>query len=240
MRVPPDEVLIEPPGESDGPPKKTVVLDMDETLLHSVFASRRRRGNWAAEAEARRVRDEIFIDWPDGYSLQVYLRPGLDEFLKFVAAHFECILWTAGTKPYAEEILKVLDPHAKLFSHVIYRDRRWFKMARDGRGYVKDLSALGRSLKHTMLIENNALVCRFNWPNAIIVSDWVQSAFDTKDDALSRVTTVLKSWLTDFEDAEVPSLLDGRTDLYHTHVNDTVCHTTFPLQVKRREGSSKL
>ena len=170
---------------------------MDETLLHSVRVKPRESSSAASaprgagrDAAAATVADSVVgvrrgntisLDWPDGYSLKAVLRPGLDDFLAFVARNFEVILWTAGTQSYASEIVRILDPGKSLFSHVIFRNEEWFHNADDGQGYVKDLSRLARPLSSVVLVDNSPFVCRYNYDNAIIVKDWDRTAFRHKD-----------------------------------------------------------
>ncbi|MCA9535879.1 MAG: HAD family hydrolase [Myxococcales bacterium] len=70
--------------------EKLVVLDLDETLVHS--------------SPTRLGRD------PDHHVLgyHVYERPGVREFLNDVFTHFAVGIWTASTASYAGEILSRL------------------------------------------------------------------------------------------------------------------------------------
>eukprot|EP01061_Rhynchopus_euleeides_P022308 TRINITY_DN36332_c0_g1_i1.p1 TRINITY_DN36332_c0_g1~~TRINITY_DN36332_c0_g1_i1.p1 ORF type:complete len:240 (+),score=71.24 TRINITY_DN36332_c0_g1_i1:74-793(+) len=226
-----NEPLLVPARENFS---RTVVIDMDETLLHSVrVPPRYARNTPKSGIAAQRRGNTLFLDWAEGLSLRVYLRPGLDAFLKFLASHFELVLWTAGTKPYAQEIVKLLDPKDSLFTHVIARDTRWFHNEADGQGYAKNLGKLGRSLDSTVLIDNSAFVCRFNFENSIIVSDWNRSTLKKRDDVFHRLRNVLVAWRRGEE--KVTSLISKSPHLYHTRVGeDTFCHTTYPLKVQAK------
>ena len=190
-----DDFLIS--TERDKAFSKTLVLDMDETLVHSVrvpsnySVNPRQDGGMFAERRG----STIFLEWPDGFLLRVYLRPGLDEFLRFCAANFEVVLWTAGIKSYADEVVKKIDTRGRLFKHVITRDSKWFHNASDGQGYVKDLSKLGRSLDSTVLVDNSPFVCRYNFENSIIVSDWNKGTL-RKRDGMCNFFLFLRSPLT--------------------------------------------
>lgn len=90
--------------------KQTLVLDLDETLIHSTFSKR----NAAVPKGGFRVD----CDW-DSYDVK--LRPGLETFLKELAKVYELVLYTAGTRDYAEPIIKHIDPN-NLFKFKFYKD----------------------------------------------------------------------------------------------------------------------
>eukprot|EP01064_Diplonema_japonicum_P007109 TRINITY_DN14832_c0_g2_i2.p1 TRINITY_DN14832_c0_g2~~TRINITY_DN14832_c0_g2_i2.p1 ORF type:complete len:226 (+),score=46.37 TRINITY_DN14832_c0_g2_i2:45-722(+) len=209
--------------------KKTVVLDMDETLLHSVKVADRSKGDIIRR---KRIGDMIEVVWPDGFALNVYLRPGVDELLRELSSLFEVVLWTAGTAPYAQEIVNVLDSEGTIFSSVIARDRRWFKPASDGFGYAKDLKALGRPMDKILIVENNLSVCRYNYSRTILVPDWDTSSFSKKDQdtSLSTVLQALKEWSD--SDTSASEFLESCNVLHRHNAPDkrSFFHATFPYK----------
>nr|GEY11118.1 Dullard phosphatase domain, eukaryotic [Tanacetum cinerariifolium] len=97
--------------------QRTVVLDLDETLIHSTI-----------------FRDtSILIAPPVNYDFLVTFgaevayvkkRPYVDEFLQFLNQNnFEIVIFTAGTKEYASPVSDRLDPYG-FISHRLYRDSR--------------------------------------------------------------------------------------------------------------------
>jgi TFIIF-interacting CTD phosphatase-like protein len=91
--------------------KKTLVLDLDETLVHSTVTQP--RGLAANKA--------IKINWRSSYDGSVEraytsIRPGVFNFLSKATKMFEVVLFTASTAPYAKQICRLLDKENYNFS----------------------------------------------------------------------------------------------------------------------------
>jgi len=142
--------------------QKTLVLDLDETLVHSSF---------------RPVPSPDFvisIDL-DGVTHRVYVqkRPGVDEFLEQVASKFEVVVFTASLGAYANPVMDILDP--KGFIKVrLFRE----SCVQHYGNYVKDLSLLGRKLEHTLIIDNSPFSYMFQPDNAIPCTSWFNDKLD--------------------------------------------------------------
>lgn len=142
--------------------QKTLVLDLDETLVHSSF---------------RPVPSPDFvisIDL-DGVTHRVYVqkRPGVDEFLEQVASKFEVIVFTASLGAYANPVMDILDP--KGFIKVrLFRE----SCVQHYGNYVKDLSLLGRRLEDTLIIDNSPFSYMFQPDNAIPCTSWFNDKLD--------------------------------------------------------------
>lgn len=86
------EALLPPPVNPDF---LTVVLDMDETLLHSEFSS----GAEYRQAEEREVvsgEADFIVHIGEDEVAEVYLRPGLANFLEQASKRFELVIFTAA------------------------------------------------------------------------------------------------------------------------------------------------
>lgn len=146
-------------------PKMTLVLDLDETLIHSSF-------------EQPESPDNIITISSNGETKKLYVkyRPGLMEFLSKVSKNFELVIYTASKKEYAEQIINKIDPKRRIFKCRLYRDHC---IQIQGR-LIKDLSILGRDLKKVVIIDDSisAFLCHLN--NGIPIISWVDNPSDNE------------------------------------------------------------
>lgn len=137
--------------------QKTLVLDLDETLVHSTF-----RFTPAAEIV---ITVEI-----DGRSHKVYVlkRPGVDEFLARLTPVWETVAYTASMAKYADQVLDILDPRNQLASRLF---REACQPCKTG-GFVKDLRRLGRDLGSVAIVDNSPTCYSLQPENAIPIQTW--------------------------------------------------------------------
>jgi Dullard-like phosphatase family protein len=147
--------------------KKCLVLDLDETLVHSSFKPV--ECDFVIPVEIDKIVHNVYVA----------KRPGVDVFLKKLAAIYEIVIFTASlakvlflTK-YANPVLDALDTN-RVVSHRLFRD----SCIHHKGTYVKDLSLLGRNLKTVIIIDNSPSCYQFQPENAIPVSSW----FDDQSD----------------------------------------------------------
>ena len=144
--------------------KNTLVLDLDETLVHSNLEQT------LAEAD---------FSFPVNFNNQQHIvnvrkRPYLMEFMEFAARHFEVVVFTASQKVYAERLLNKIDPDSVLIEHRLYRDAC---VLVEG-NYMKDLSVLGRDLSKTIIVDNSPQAFGFQVDNGVPIESW----FDDEQD----------------------------------------------------------
>jgi RNA polymerase II subunit A small phosphatase-like protein len=165
---PPEAAKDEPKESQLGPQRgkdigrKTLVLDLDETLVHSSF-----RPTQSA--------DIIITVELEGEDHKVYVRkrPGVDEFMEKVAQWYEVVIYTASMAKYANPLVDKLDPE-NLVSSRLFREA----CTRQPKGYVKDLSRLGRNLQHVIIIDNSPICYALQPDNAIPIKTWRDDVTD--------------------------------------------------------------
>jgi RNA polymerase II subunit A small phosphatase-like protein len=152
--------------------RKTIFLDLDETLVHSTTSPPPDRFDFV-------VRPII-----DGAPMDFYVvkRPGIDELLESLASRFEIVVFTAALKEYASLVLDRLDRN-RFISHRLYRDSC---RNIDGK-LVKDLSHVGRDLKSVVIVDDNPVSFSNQPENAILIKPFV-------DDICDRELWKLKSF----------------------------------------------
>lgn len=154
--------VVLPPATPANKARKCLVLDLDETLLHSSF----RQVGYANYIIPVNIENKV-------HNIYVLKRPCVDEFLKKVAEHFEIIIYTASLSKYADPLLDQLDTE-KVIQHRLFRESCTFH---DGM-YVKNLSLLDRDLSQTIIVDNSPVSYMFHPRNAIGCYTWTDEMED--------------------------------------------------------------
>lgn len=144
--------------------KKCMVIDLDETLVHSSF-------------KPIPNADFIVPVEIDGTIHQVYVlkRPYVDEFLKKMGELYECVLFTASLSKYADPVADLLDQW-NVFRARLFRESCVYH----GGNYVKDLNKLGRDLQKIVIVDNSPASYIFHPENAVPVKSWFDDTTDTE------------------------------------------------------------
>ena len=164
-----------PPKSPDAPPI-SLVLDLDETLVHCTV-------------EPVDDADLVFpVDFHGmTYQVHVRLRPYLFEFLEKIKGKYEVIVFTASQKVYANELLNLIDPEGKYIHHRMYRESC---LAVEG-NFLKDLNVLGRDLSKSVLVDNSPHAFGYQVDNGIPIESWFDDPKDTELRKLERFLRTL-------------------------------------------------
>jgi RNA polymerase II subunit A small phosphatase-like protein len=167
-----NEVLLLPPSPRTAQ-KKTLVLDLDETLVHSSF-------------KPVPAADYIIPVEIDDQVHQVYVlkRPGVDQFLKRMGELYEIVVFTASLAKYADPVLDLLDKY-KVVKIRLFREA----CVHHKGNYVKDLGRMGRDIRRIIIIDNSPASYMFNPENAVPVESWFD---DPNDNELVELIPVLE------------------------------------------------
>jgi len=152
------------PLPSDLAGKKTLVLDLDETLVHSSFKPIP-NPDFIIPVE---IEDQV-------HKVYVLKRPGVDTFLQSLGPYYEMVVFTASLSKYADPVLDLLDIHK------VVRSRLFREACSNYKGnYVKDLNKIGRDLKSTIIIDNSPSSYLFHPENAVPIETWFDDETDTE------------------------------------------------------------
>ena len=121
----------------------TLVLDLDETIISFTFTEQN-----------------------EGISR---IRPYLFQFLNSIKNYYEIIIFTSGTKDYADPILDTIEENKeKYFSYRLYRE----SCTVIDNQYTKDISLLGRGISKIIIVDNFAQNFILHQKNGILISSF--------------------------------------------------------------------
>ena len=172
--------------EADRP---LLILDLDETLIHSSF-----------ERLARVEDFRLFEHF-------VYVRPHLEHFLVECAARFRLAIWSSASDDYVEDIVRRIIPRHLPLEFVWGRSRCTFSLDSamvqqlgyldpgSHYSYVKKLHKVkrrGYGLARTLIVDDTPAKCVHNYGNAIYVREYAGEAEDPELRLLAAYLATLK------------------------------------------------
>ena len=141
--------------------KYTLVLDLDETLIH------------------------FKVNPNNNNSGILQFRPYISEFLSNIKDFYELIVFTAATKEYADPIIDAIEQKGIKFDLRLYRIHTIIR----GNDFVKDLSKLGRDLGRIIIVDNMEQNYKLQPYNGITIRPFWGK--DTNDMALFDLLNIL-------------------------------------------------
>ena len=166
------EELLLPPKEKEFEDKKTLILDLDETLVHSSFTPFE-KNDIILEVDFEGIM----------YKIYVLVRPFAKEFLNKVSKFFEVVIFTASIQKYASPLLNILDKE-KNIRYRLYREECTFINGL----FIKDLKRLNRPLSDLIIVDNSPLAYTFNIENGLPIKTWYD---DPNDKELNKILPLL-------------------------------------------------
>ena len=155
----PSYLNLEPVGQKH---QKTLVLDLDETLIHSM--SKGGRMSTGHMVEVRLSTASLGVGGAASGAAQhpilywVNKRPYCDEFLRRVCKWFNLVIFTASVQEYADPVIDWLESERKFFSARYYRQHCTYRQG----AYIKDLSSVEPDLSKVMILDNSPLSYLFH------------------------------------------------------------------------------
>jgi len=175
--------------------KKTLILDLDETLVHSGFNPFTRKSD---------ITLTIYLDGKE-HVINVLKRPHVDEFLREISEYYEIIVFTASISEYASPLLDQLDKNNYVSGRLFRQDCSFNHGL-----YIKDLRRIGKDLKDMIIIDNNPVSYAVNEDNGIPILTWYD---DLTDKELIKLLPLLK-YLADVDDVRpvINQIVNKRTN----------------------------
>ena len=148
-------------------PKKTLIIDLDETLIHSMAKGGRMSTGHMVEV---RLGGPVPTPSPQpgnpntpptnvnigpGVPILYYVheRPGCHEFLRKVSKWYNLVAFTASVQEYADPVVDWLERERRYFGARYYRQHCTL---RNG-AYIKDLAQVEPDLSRVMILDNSPM-----------------------------------------------------------------------------------
>ena len=141
--------------------KYTLVLDLDETLIH------------------------FKVNPKDDSSGILQFRPYISEFLSSMSKFYELVIFTAATQDYADPIINAIEQKGTTFQYRLYRIHTIII----NNDFVKDLSRLGRDMSKVIIVDNMEQNYKLQPDNGITIRPFWGK--DTSDMALYDLMSIL-------------------------------------------------
>lgn len=195
--------------------KHTLVLDIDETLIHTYGMSKHDSTKDASPDPA--VAGIPLVDY------YVMLRPHVKEFLLEVHQLFEVVFWTAGTASYCCAVLDALEQqvmglqrsfnsHIELAREVQQKNSstkhtNFYSLSRtqtlEKQGYMKYLPMLGRKMSEVVMLDDNVRSFPLTPRNGIRIA-----GFEPDDGVLQRYMFAMRRLQTEKPEDLEPHMIE--------------------------------
>lgn len=142
--------------------QKTLILDLDETLIHSMSKGGRMSSGHMVEVRLNTtyvgVGGQTNLGPQHPILYYVHKRPHCDEFLRRVSKWYNLVVFTASVQEYADPVIDWLEADRKFFSARYYRQHCTFRHG----AFIKDLSSVEPDLSKVMILDNSPLSYMFH------------------------------------------------------------------------------
>ena len=152
--------------------KKLLILDLDETLVHSDLDFLLKEKNVKYDTILHFDSEE-----EKNIPLPLMIRPGLYKFLDYASENFDLVIFTASDQDYADTIINYIEKDKKYFKMRLYRNNCIFI---DPGLYIKDLRIFNswKNIENIIIVDNSL----FSFANQLNNGILITSYFDDKKD----------------------------------------------------------
>ncbi|KAM3176638.1 CTD nuclear envelope phosphatase 1A [Hymenolepis weldensis] len=192
--------------------RKVMVIDLDETLIHSVLDGVSRPSQRGGPPPDFVLKVDI-EHHPVRFS--VHKRPHVDYFLSIVSQWYELVIFTASLEIYGAGVADHLDNGRHIFQRRYFRQHCLY----DSGSYSKDLSRVSTDLSSIFILDNSPGAYR-SFPGELRFRDMIyimqQHRSQFKQKVVSKATYMaratdnaipIQSWFSDPQDTALLCLL---------------------------------
>ena len=198
--------------------KKTLILDLDETLVHSAFSPFSRESD---------IILNINIEG-ENKTLYVLKRPHIDKFLQELSSLYEIIIFTASISQYANPLLNQLDKN-NCIKYRLFREHCTFSNGI----YIKDLKIFDRKMNNMIIIDNNPLSYDNNIDNGIPILSWYDNI---NDNELLKLLPLLK-YMSTTNVQDVRTVINKIVDRRNNEIDYIAINRILPVDTKNNNNN---
>ena len=172
--------------------KKTLLLDLDETLIH---AKRCHRKLWNKKIGSLQTLQTHQL------RIKFVLRPYALQFLHFIQNYYQVVLFTAATYQYVTDVIQTINDQYDLSFNFQVLCRHHCRIAiQNDKIRTKDLSLIkNRTLQDMILVDNSIFNAIFNIHNVVPIRSFLA---EQNDQELIKLTAFLLS-IHDADDVRI-------------------------------------
>jgi Dullard-like phosphatase family protein len=185
--------------------KKTLIFDLDETLVHCCEDV-----NFSSPSVI------LPIVFPSGETIEagINIRPFALDCLREVSKYFEVFVFTASHQCYANVVLDHLDPKHELIHHRFFRD----SCVNMNGVFIKDLRIFAnRNLKDMIIVDNAAYSFAYQLENGIPIVSWHD---DPNDRELMNLIDYVKALASVDDVREINDATFRLRTFYEDYINE--------------------
>ncbi|KAH8304493.1 CTD nuclear envelope phosphatase 1 homolog [Drosophila kikkawai] len=168
--------------------RKTLVLDLDETLVHSCYTDPETQDQvGCGQIPERAVPDyqiDVTIDANSTIPFRVFKRPHVDKFLSLVSKWYDLVIYTASLEVYASKVVDLLDGGREMLTRRLYRQHCHSTTAL----FTKDLTLVSEDLRGVFIIDNSPNAYLYFPNNALPIKSFI---YDPDDKELLKLLPFL-------------------------------------------------
>lgn len=185
-------------------PQKTLVLDLDETLIHSLAKGGRMSSGHMVEVKLAApvsTTGEPTATLAPQHPILYYVhkRPHCDEFLRKVCKWYKLVVFTASVQEYADPVIDWLEQERKFFQARYYRQHCTLR----NEAFIKDLSSVEPDLSKVMILDNSPTSYIFHEGMPLFIILYLEvEANSAQDNAIP-----IKGWISDPTDNGLLNLI---------------------------------